>query len=128
MAEKMKYRPWPRSQIVDPLERSPDAEFILEGDEFDFVWTEEQIEPSWLRFDGGQYSPDIISEEDRDRLENITRLANACGGLESFIYKRPILAFDNGKLLDGAHRAYLAAVEGIQKVTVLVGHRPDDGD
>jgi hypothetical protein len=115
--------------VNDVTTRSPDAEFILEGDEFDLPWTEEKRPLGWFRFSGvgtlEDYARQPLDKDDLDRIETIEQWAKARGGLAKALHASPILAFDDGTVLDGTHRMLTAHRHGLRTATVLVGHRTD---
>lgn len=110
-------------------DRSSDAEFILEGEEFDLVWTEEERPISWFRLgektvtEWDDRRRDCIDEDDEERIANIMTWATSRGGLSKAIFENPILAWSDGTVLDGTHRLMAANRNGLDSVTVLIGHR-----
>lgn len=115
-----------RDQVADIRARSCDAEYILEEEEFDLLWTEEERPISWFRVNGGQSiesCAETFNRQDRERIAYIEEWAAECGGLWEAIHKSPILALENGDVLDGAHRLVTAFLAGLRTVTVLVGHQ-----
>jgi hypothetical protein len=117
-----------RKLVADVAARSPDAEFILEGEEFDLPWTEEQCPLSWFRFAGvgtlEDYSHLPLDKDDLERMETIEQWAQSRGGLSRALRESPILAWDDGTVLDGTHRLLVAKRHGLRAATTLLAPRP----
>lgn len=115
------------ARVADITARSPDAEFILEGEEFELPWTEEKRPLEWFRFAGvgtlEDYTRLLLDDDDLARMETIESWAQSRGGLAKALHESPILAFEDGTVLDGTHRLLAAQRRGLQTVTVLIGHR-----
>jgi hypothetical protein len=119
----------PKGKVIDVKARSPDAEFILEGEEFDLPWTEEQRPLHWFNVVGGQrLESQTLDKQDRDRMDAIRGWAKSRGGLAKALRESPILAWEDGTVLDGTHRLLVALDQGLRTVTTLVGHRPPGWD
>jgi len=56
-------------------------------------------------------------------MQTIEQWAKTRGGLAKALHASPILAFDDGKVLDGTHRLLVALQQELRTATVLVGHR-----
>lgn len=114
------------TDVPDVRVRSSDAEFVLEDDDFDLRWTEEERSLRWFRVDGSK-TVDVYAEtldkQDRQRIAKIKRWAKRHGGLGKAIHENPILAFDDGEVIDGTHRLVVALQQGLLSVTTLVAHR-----
>lgn len=114
-------------RVADIKARSPDAEFILEGEEFDLPWTEEEKPLRWFNVAGGQsleYYAQSLDQQDLDRMRSIERWAKSRGSLFRALGESPVLAWDDGTVLDGTHRLLVAQKHGLRTVPVLVAPRP----
>lgn len=117
----------PPDKQVDVRMRSPDAEFILEGEEFDLPWTEEHRPLSWFRFRGvgnlKDYEKLKLDAQDHERISAISQWAKERGGLVKALHESPILAWSDGTVLDGTHRLLVALQQKLPTVTVLTAPR-----
>jgi len=113
--------------VKDVLSRSPDAEFILDGDEVAFEWREVELP---IHVFGLKFHQSEIREtpaRTNERIAVIRKWMTQSGGWKKAIQSSPILAlFVDGKLelLDGWHRMKAASAGGVDVVTVLVGIAP----
>ena len=126
----------------DIRERSPDAEIILQGIEFDLPWREIQISPKTALTRGLKYrglsepTEDFIIGFLRSEPKRFNAIREWAGDeLQDALYESPILIIKNDDgwyLVDGWHRTALAWAEGLGKITALVidgtGYGRDDFD
>lgn len=105
--------------VFDMDERSPDAGFILEPEDFDLDWREcsvplegfcvtQTTRDEFLRSLPGSYKANL------ERYETVLTWVSACGGIESALVESPMLVFiDDGELIldDGWHRLGVARFE-----------------
>ena len=98
----------PAGVVVDVEQRSSDAEFILEGDEFLLDWRELRVAPEWFRGPNGEPASEILASisGDRDRFDKIRKWVEGefDGDTDAAIKAKPLLALEDGYLLDGWHR------------------------
>lgn len=118
------------SAAVDVRTRSPDADSILEGDEFDLVWEEVKKPLSWFLVADGvsvaYYADHQLDAQDNDRIEAINKWADTVGGLDKAVQQSPVLAWDDGTVLDGTHRLVALHLGGYKSATALVASRPQE--
>jgi hypothetical protein len=103
--------PPPRGKLVDVMQRSPDAPFILEGDEEDLDWYEVRVPLKHLP---------VIADVDRKKSEQFEGMSRRT--IAAILEESPPLYFfgsQGWKLLDGAHRLNAARRAGIEIVPVL---------
>ena len=112
--------------VPDVSRRSRDADFILEGDEWDWEWREVEIPFSLFGREFKRLTGWGAKDED-GRDESIRTWMQRSGGPRKALQQSPILAMWDGgnlELLDGAHRIRIAQELGEDKGTVLVGIEP----
>ena len=110
--------------------RSPDAEYILQGIEFDLPWRETQISPKTAIKKGLTYRG--IDEPVEDFIKSFLRVDSkrfqairnwAQDELREAIHESPILIVETDagwNFVDGWHRAALAWEEGLKRITALI--------
>lgn len=108
----MKRHPGPHAcgPLVDPTRASPDAAFILEGDEFDWPWRLCRPHPTWYHEGRGRTIawalPLMTTADDRVRMAAIRAwIRDEHGGdIDAALDSHPLIALADGQLLDGWHR------------------------
>lgn len=108
---------------VDVLARAPSARNVLDEDEINLRWVEETWEIYRFRLEGGigvERYAGSLDTQDKRRIRAVNAWAKRNGGLWTAIHSDPILAFDNGEVIDGTHRLVAALMAGLRSVTVLV--------
>lgn len=96
--------------VLDISKRSGDADFILEGDEFDYKWRERNVPVSLF----SEYK-----EVNKDKTKELKG-----SDISSIIKKNPPLFFEREdgslKLLDGNHRIIEARNQGLKEIPILL--------
>lgn len=113
-------------------EASSDAEYILEGEEFDWKWlrvdvpVELLVKPNlleWMLRNGSGTS----FRSETERFEKIRMWMRGNGGARKALEGHPVLVEVTDtkpvsiRLLDGAHRSTMAQEQGLDRVPTLVG-------
>lgn len=118
-------------KTIDPLQVSPDAEFILEGEEFDLPWRLCRPHPTWYRDAIGrtaqQAIPVMTTTDDHKRFAAIRTWIREqyANDIDAAIDSHPLIALSNGELLDGWHRlAVWMSRPGKRFPAAIVGELP----
>lgn len=119
--------------LVQVDEASPDAEFILEPEEYDLEWALVELSAASLALICGTDLESFISnscmplevEDERSRCDGIETWMRSCGGAAAALEAcPPLFKQDAGEmvLLDGSHRIAVAIHRfGLRVIPVVVG-------
>ena len=110
---------WPSGEQVEILQRSPDAEFILEGEEFDLQWRFGEVPESLLPSTGK-----LVREEDLPKIRKWVD-TEYNGDWRKAIASSPLLVIihvQGVELLDGWHRLKLAREAGLKTIPVCFAY------
>ena len=95
-------------QIKDVDSRSPDAEFVLEPEDYDLRWVEQRVPPDRFKGPDGE-SLDVVMRRISNDAEQLAKIQDWIdrdhhGDSDAAIRERPLLAYEDGYLIDGWHR------------------------
>lgn len=118
------------------IKSCPDAEYILEDDEFDWKWRRcevptvelyDYVKSDWDTFFQG-ICPTESREQEKARCEKIVAWFNEVGSALRALRRNPIIVVIDGdriRLLDGTHRAALAVHKArLSKIPAFVAVVP----